>query len=338
MINGNVVDCVLRLKVLNPPNEFNTAMLDPVLYRTITVPHYKTGTLFKIYPTYDFACPIIDSIEDVTHVFRSNEYVERKEQTEYILTKLGMRIPKIYHYGRVNIDGAELSKRKIKESIKNGEYFGWDDVRLFTFRGLIKRGITIEALENFMIQLGYNETNITIDPQLLFTINKKIIDKISSRIMVIDSLHKVEIQLGVDDSLKYNLPIIKDVCKFIKNPSLGTKQIILTSSIYISDIDYNSLINDEEVTLMNIGNVIFHNGQFITHFDGSPKKTSKKLLWLSNIDNPHKINIQKIINNQIMNECYFVDNVDYILGDDMYQFYKMKYYKKIACDTFIEIC
>lgn len=95
----------------------NGCMRDPVIYRRQDAPHHATGTRFKIYPTYDFVCPIIDSIEGVTHALRSNEYADRNELYKYMLKKLNLREVKIQDFSRLNFVNTTLSKRKLNKII-----------------------------------------------------------------------------------------------------------------------------------------------------------------------------------------------------------------------------
>ena len=156
MIDGTITNMSLRLKAF--PDSKNGAMRDPILYRSINTHHHRTGTKFKIYPTYDFACPVLDSVDNVTHGFRSKEYVERDDQMKFILIKLNMRIPKVITYGRLNIEGSELSKRKIKQGIENGAYIGWNDKKLFTCKGMKNRGISLEGINKFLDDVGFPDT------------------------------------------------------------------------------------------------------------------------------------------------------------------------------------
>lgn len=91
----------------------NGCLRDPVIYRKSLVPHHQTGTKYKIYPCYDFACPLIDSIEGVTHALRSNEYADRNALYEYMLKKMNVRKVKIQDFSRLNFVKTTLSKRKL---------------------------------------------------------------------------------------------------------------------------------------------------------------------------------------------------------------------------------
>lgn len=322
----------LRLKAF--PGHKNSAMRDPVLYRVLNMSHHRTGNKYKVYPMYDFACPILDSYAGVTHIFRSKEYVERDDQMKFILGKLLMRIPRVFTYGRLEVDGAVLSKRKIKEGICNGVYSGWDDKTLFTFRGMKNRGICLEGIDKFLCDVGFPENMITIEKQKILTINTKVIDKYATRIISLpkDNIKIIKCFISDEDN---NIKLTKNIPLFNKNPILGNRDVILTSEIFISDEDYSQLSNGEEVTLLYFGNVIYHseNNSFVSHFSGKPGDTSKKLLWL-----PVSQTFNMIINDNNGNLTNVVceNHVKSMKDGDYIQLYKMGYYYKHN-DTLVEL-
>jgi glutamyl-tRNA synthetase len=258
----------------------NKAMRDPTIFRPLDVEHHKTGKKFKVYPTYDFSCPIVDSIEGITHVFRSTEFNERDEQYHFILPALNMKIPKLYHYGKLNIIDAVMSKRKIKECVLNKEYDGWDDPRLFTLRGLRRRGLCLEGLEEFIKCNGYPGLDCNVEAVSMWTINKKFIDKISSRYIILDvNISSIHLKVGANDP-NHLLDDVKDIDKFQRNKDLGKKKIYYTKNIILNKENYDSLKDGEEITLMNYGNMIYKKPYFETNLQGDFRKTEKKLLWL----------------------------------------------------------
>ena len=130
-----------KMSVDNP----NKAMRDPVMYRCNPATHHRTGNKWKVYPTYDFCCPIVDSIEGVTHALRTIEYRDRNPQYEWMLTALNLRKVHIWDFARMNFTRTLLSKRKLSKFVDDGIVWGWDDPRFPTIRGIRRRGMTVEV-------------------------------------------------------------------------------------------------------------------------------------------------------------------------------------------------
>ena len=178
MING---DNTLTFRAKINMKHKQACMRDPILYRSCDVPHYKTGLKHKIYPSYDLSCPILDSIEGITNTFRTSEYSDRNDLYFWVLKRLGLREPKLQLFSSLSFEHTLLSKRKIKWFIENNYVDSWDDPRLCTIRGLLKRGITIQCILNYVE--NYYLSNITSKQgtySLMITINNNILDKITN--------------------------------------------------------------------------------------------------------------------------------------------------------------
>ena len=146
------VKCAVRAKMdMQSPNG---CLRDPTIYRCKPEPHPATGTKYKVYPTYDFACPIVDSVEGVTHSLRTTEYMDRDDQFFWFIDALGLRKPHIWAYARLNLTNTVMSKRKLTWLVDEGIVEGWEDPRLPTVRGVLRRGLTVEALKQFIIAQG----------------------------------------------------------------------------------------------------------------------------------------------------------------------------------------
>jgi len=269
-------------------DDLNGTLRDPVIYRCNVLPHHRTGEKWKIYPTYDFACPIVDSIEGVTHALRTNEYRDRNPQYWWMQEALGLRRVEIKDFARVNFVYTLLSKRKLKWFVETGRVRGWDDPRFATVRGIRRRGMTIQAMRDFMIGQGDSQQQVNMEWDVLWSINKRIIDPIVPRHFAITSLNKVSAIIKGGQGVDYveTLPTHK------KNPEVGSKKVTYSPTIYIEQSDASSFDVDEEITLMDWGNAIVRvkstgpDGlvsrlELELHLAGDFKKTKKKVHWLT---------------------------------------------------------
>ncbi|KAJ3300623.1 hypothetical protein HK104_009280 [Borealophlyctis nickersoniae] len=279
--------CSLRAKI--DYKSENGTLRDPVIYRCNATPHHRTGSKWKVYPTYDFACPIVDSIEGVTHALRTNEYRDRNVQYEWFLKNLELRWVHIWDYSRLNFIYTLLSKRKLTWFVEQGLVSGWDDPRFPTIRGIRRRGMTIEALRQYNLMQGASQRELNVEWDKIWAINKKIIDPVAPRHTAInlDKIVKVNV-VGEDVQ-----PHTKEMPKHKKNPDVGMKLTTFSGELYIEFDDAKDLEPKEEVTFMDWGNVIVQSVQWADdrahikcvevklHLDGDFKKTKKKLTWLS---------------------------------------------------------
>lgn len=173
-----IKNCVRAKISVDDPNK---AMRDPVIYRCNPTTHHRTGDKYKIYPTYDFACPIVDSLEGVTHALRTIEYRDRNPQYFWMIEALGLRKVHIWDYARLNFIKTLLSKRKLTWFVQQGLVWGWDDPRFPTVRGIRRRGMTIEGLKQFIIAQGPSKNVVNLDWTIIWATNKKIIDPVAPR-------------------------------------------------------------------------------------------------------------------------------------------------------------
>ena len=276
-----------KISVDNP----NKAMRDPVIYRCNPLPHHRTGDKWKIYPTYDFCCPIVDSLEGVTHALRTIEYRDRNPQYDWMLDSLKLRKVHIWDFARMNFIRTLLSKRKLTKFVEQDIVWGWDDPRFPTIRGIRRRGMTIDALREFILKQGPSRNTVNLDWTLFWATNKKYIDPIAPRHTAINKENAVPATVkGAREA-----PFTEDKPKHGKNPDLGTKKVAYSKSIIFEQEDAQTFKEDEEITLMNWGNAIvrkIHTSlnplkKHITsldlelHLQGDVKKTEKKVTWLS---------------------------------------------------------
>lgn len=124
----------------------NGTLRDPIIYRCNLTPHHRTGEVWRVYPTYDFCAPILDSLEGVTIALRANEYRDRNAQYEWMQEALGLRAVPIWDFSRLNLVRTVLSKRKLTRIVEDGRVWGWDDPRMPTIRGILRRVEVVSAL------------------------------------------------------------------------------------------------------------------------------------------------------------------------------------------------
>ena len=276
---------VIRAKI--SVDSSNRALRDPTIYRVNITPHHRTGRTWKIYPIYHFAVPIVDSIEGVTHALRTIEYRDWNAMYEWTLKVLKLRKVYIWDFSRLNFIRTLLSKRKLKYLVDKGAVSGWDDPRFPTVRGILRRGLTVPALHEFMISQGPSKNITLMDWTILWTMNKRMIDHVAPRNTAIATKKAVTCHVrGAKDE-----PYTEDRPKHPKNAEVGMKKVFFSNFILLEQDDAKTFAKDEEITLMSWGNAfvrnIVHEGDDVSqielelHLEGDFKKTDKKVTWLS---------------------------------------------------------
>ncbi|XP_052661269.1 bifunctional glutamate/proline--tRNA ligase isoform X6 [Harpia harpyja] len=280
--------CCLRAKIDMSSN--NGCMRDPTLYRCKNQPHPRTGSTYKVYPTYDFACPIVDSIEGVTHALRTTEYHDRDEQFYWIIEALGIRKPYIWEYSRLNLNNTVLSKRKLTWFVNEGLVDGWDDPRFPTVRGVLRRGMTVEGLKQFIAAQGSSRSVVNMEWDKIWSFNKKVIDPVAPRYTALlkDAVVPVNIPEAQEE--------MKEVAKHPKNADVGLKPVWYSSRVLIEGADAETLTVGEVVTFINWGNIIItklnrnSSGKIVSvdaklNLENKDFKKTTKITWLA--ETPH---------------------------------------------------
>ncbi|NLT67479.1 MAG: glutamine--tRNA ligase/YqeY domain fusion protein [Acidobacteria bacterium] len=156
---------VLRAKIdMSSPN---LNMRDPVMYRILAVPHHRTGDRWKIYPMYDWAHGLEDSIEGITHSLCTLEFADHRPLYDWFLEQLGVHHPRQIEFARLELSYTVLSKRKLLQLVERKLVSGWDDPRLPTLAAMRRRGYTAEAIRNFCDRIGVSRSNSIVDVALL---------------------------------------------------------------------------------------------------------------------------------------------------------------------------
>jgi len=245
MISSSTEDKVLRLK--GDMTCYNTAMRDPTLFRIIDKPHPIHGSKFRLWPTYDFAGAVEDSISGVTHPFRTKEYELRDECYFRLLDLLKLRKPHLMEFARLSIDGMPVSKRKIKPLIEQGLVTGYDDIRLPTLRGLKKRGILPEAIKQFVISQGISKVESTVTFGIVEAFNRKLIDPTARRYFFV----KDPVKLVVEDAPSKK----KSISFHPTDKKLGSRIIETGKTFFVPKADIEKIKTGDVFRLKDIFNV-----------------------------------------------------------------------------------
>lgn len=164
----------------------NMIMRDPVLYRIRHAHHYRTGDAWHVYPLYDFAHPLSDAIEGVTHSLCTLEFENNREIYDWLVTRLADEPrPRQYEFARLNLDHTVVSKRKLLKLVKGGFVSGWDDPRMPTLTALRRRGVTPEAIRDFANRVGVTKANSRTDFGLLESAVRDDLNHRAPRVMAV---------------------------------------------------------------------------------------------------------------------------------------------------------
>ena len=224
----------------------NAVMRDPVLLRIIDEKHYILGDKYRIWPSYDFAVAIEDSIDGVTHAFRSKEFELRKELIDAILDALNMRKPQQGFFSRLEFKGMPISKRIIKPLIEEGKVSWYDDPRLPTLEALRRRGIKPEAIKKFILSLGLTKANTLAPFDALEAFNRKFVDADSIRLFMVSNARKLQVKNLPTSSVEIPNHPIND---------MGKRKIEIDENFYISGDDAESIKEGMQIRLLGLGNV-----------------------------------------------------------------------------------
>lgn len=168
MRDGKFKDGEKTLRAKIDMSSPNINLRDPVIYRIIHITHHNTGDKWCIYPMYDFAHPLQDSIEGVTHSLCSLEYVDHRVLYDWFVEQCEMpHIPHQYEFGRLNITNTIMSKRYLKQLVEKGVVKGYDDPRMPTLAGLRRRGYTSDSIKSFILSTGLSRINSTVSSEML---------------------------------------------------------------------------------------------------------------------------------------------------------------------------
>lgn len=224
---------VLRAKIdMASPN---LVMRDPVIYRILREEHYRMGSKWCIYPMYDFAHCLSDSIEGITHSICTLEFEINRELYDWVLDQVNVEChPQQIEFARLNLNYTVLSKRKLLELVEEGCVSGWDDPRMPTLSGLRRRGFTPESIRDFCQRIGVAKANSVVDIALLEHCVREDLNKRAPRVMaVLDPLRVII------DNYPENQIEEFDGENNPEDPGAGFRKIPFSREIYIEQDDFN---------------------------------------------------------------------------------------------------
>ncbi|KAL2761060.1 hypothetical protein ACRALDRAFT_1038002 [Sodiomyces alcalophilus JCM 7366] len=226
-------EAFLRMKM--DIEDGNPQMWDLAAYRIKSdTPHHRTGWDWKIYPTYDFTHGLCDSFEDITHSLCTTEFINSRQSYEWLNKVLGVYEPMQREYGRLNITGTVLSKRKIQKLVDEGHVRDWDDPRLFTLVALRRRGIPPQAIIDFVSELGVTTSTTTIQIKRFEQSIRRYLERTVPRLMMVLDPIPVVIE-DATETLDLDLPFSP------KDPSMGSHKVKFTPTVYIDRSDFREV-------------------------------------------------------------------------------------------------
>ncbi len=211
----------------------NLNMRDPVMYRILHAEHHRTGDKWCIYPMYDWAHGLEDSIEKITHSICTLEFENHRPLYDWFLDELGAYHPRQIEFARLNLTYTVMSKRKLLRLVQDGHVNGWDDPRMPTISGLRRRGYSPRAIRRFCRTIGVNKFNSTVDMALLDHCLREDLNKTSPRVMAV--LHPLKV---VIDNYPEGRIEELDAINNPEDPSAGTRKVPFSREFYIERADF----------------------------------------------------------------------------------------------------
>jgi glutaminyl-tRNA synthetase len=223
---------VLRAKIDMSSGNIN--MRDPVLYRIMNVPHYRQGAQWVIYPMYDYAHPISDALENITHSLCTLEFEDHRPLYDWFIENLPLSSrPEQIEFARLNLSYTVLSKRKLLTLVTEKIVNGWDDPRMPTLSGLRRRGYTPEAIQKFCDAIGVAKRDAIVDVAQLEHAIRDQLNKRSSRVMAVLRPLRVVIENYPENQVEQ-----LDAVNNPEDPSAGTRKVPFSRVMYIEQDDF----------------------------------------------------------------------------------------------------
>ncbi len=209
-------------------------MRDPIFYRIVRASHHRTGDSWPIYPMYDFAHPLSDAIEGITHSLCTLEFQDHRPLYDWLIEHCSVpHRPVQTEFPRLNLTHTVMSKRWLKRLVEDGHVMGWDDPRMPTLSGMRRRGVPAAAIRNFNTELGLSRRNLTVElPRLEHSIREEL-NRTAPRVMAV--LHPLRV---VIENFPENETLEVEAVNNPEDPAAGTRQLPFSRVIYIEREDF----------------------------------------------------------------------------------------------------
>ncbi|NLK40564.1 MAG: glutamine--tRNA ligase/YqeY domain fusion protein [Planctomycetes bacterium] len=211
----------------------NINMRDPVMYRILHATHHRTGDTWCIYPMYDWAHGLEDSIEGITHSICTLEFENHRPLYDWFLDELGIHHPQQIEFARLNLTYTVMSKRKLLRLVREKFVRGWDDPRMPTISGLRRRGFSPESIRNFCKVIGVNKFNSTVDYALLEHCVRDDLNRTSPRVMAVLRPLKVVLTNYPEGQVEWTEAVNNP-----EDPAAGTRKVPFSKVLYIEQDDF----------------------------------------------------------------------------------------------------
>ncbi len=235
MKNGEFPDGSKTLRAKIDVTSPNINMRDPVLYRIAHAHHHRTGDKWCIYPMYDFAHPLEDAIEEITHSICTMEFEDHRPLYDWVIENVGgfEVVPRQIEFARLNLTNTVMSKRKLRALVEEGLVDGWDDPRMPTISGLRRRGVTPEAIRDFCERIGVSKANSKVDSGLLDYCVRDDLKSKANVVMAVLKPLKLVITNYPEGQIEY-----MELENNPENESLGKRMVPFSREIYIESDDF----------------------------------------------------------------------------------------------------
>ena len=233
MKSGEFADGARTLRAKIDMAHSNLNMRDPVMYRILHASHHRTGDKWCIYPMYDWAHGLEDSIEKITHSICTLEFEDHRPLYDWYLSALGAYHPQQIEFARLNLNYTVVSKRKLKRLVDDGFVDGWDDPRMPTISGLRRRGYTPQSIRNFSESIGVTKRDAVVDVAKLENALREDLNQKSPRVMAVLDPLKVVITNYHSEDIEY-----VDAINNPEDEKAGKRKISFSREIYIERNDF----------------------------------------------------------------------------------------------------